>query len=93
MEQYYQKEIETASLDEIRAIQNERLVNTVNRVYKNNEYYRDLMEKKGVTPDDIKSVDDLHKRPFLTNDALRKAYPYGLMSAPLSECVRIHSTS
>lgn len=93
MEQYYQKEIETASLDEIRAIQNERLVNTVNRVYKNNEYYRDLMEKKGVTPDDIKSVDDLHKLPFLTKDDLRKAYPYGLMSAPLSECVRIQSTS
>lgn len=51
------------------------------------------MEKKGVTPDDIKSVDDLHKLPFLTKDDLRKAYPYGLMSAPLSEVVRIHSTS
>ena len=93
MENYYQKEIETASYEEIRQMQSERLVKTVNHVYENNEYYRNLMKKKGVTPDDIKSVDDLHKLPFLTKDDLREAYPYGLMSKPLSECVRIQSTS
>jgi len=90
---YYQKEIETASREQIRAWQSERLVKTVKHVYENNKYYRELMEKKGVTPDDIKSVDDLHKLPFLTKDDLREAYPYGLMSKPLSECVRIQSTS
>ena len=90
---YYQKDIETASYEEIRAIQNERLVKTVKHVYKNNTYYKKLMDEKGVTPDDIKSVDDLHKLPFLTKDDLREAYPYGLMSMPLSECVRIQSTS
>lgn len=93
MENYYQKEIETASYDEIRAIQSERLVKTVKHVYENNTYYRKLMEEKGVTPDDVKGVDDLHKLPFLTKDDLREAYPYGLMSKPLSECVRIQSTS
>ena len=93
MENYYQKEIETASYEQIRAWQSERLVKTVKHVYENNKYYRKLMDEKGVTPDDIKSVDDLHKLPFLTKDDLREAYPYGLMSKPLSECVRIQSTS
>ena len=93
MENYYQKEIETASHEQIRAWQSERLVKTVKHVYENNKYYRKLMEEKGVTPDDIKGVDDLHKLPFLTKDDLREAYPYGLMSKPLSECVRIQSTS
>ena len=93
MENYYQKEIETASYEQIRAWQSERLVKTVKHVYENNKYYRNLMEQKGVTPDDIKGVDDLHKLPFLTKDDLREAYPYGLMSKPLSECVRIQSTS
>lgn len=90
---YYQKEIETASYEQIRQWQSERLVKTVKHVYENNKYYRKLMEEKGVTPDDIKGVDDLHKLPFLTKDDLREAYPYGLMSKPLSECVRIQSTS
>lgn len=93
MENYYQKEIETAPLEQIRKWQSERLVKTVNRVYNNNKYYRNKMDEAGVTPDDIKGVDDLYKLPFLTKDDLRKAYPYGLMSAPLSDCVRIQSTS
>ena len=93
MENYYQKEIETASYEQIRQWQSERLVKTVKHVYENNTYYRKLMDEKGVTPDDIKCVDDLHKLPFLTKDDLREAYPYGLMSKPLSECVRIQSTS
>lgn len=93
MENYYQKEIETASHEQIRAWQDERLVKTVHRVWNNNEFYRKRMEEKGVTPDDIKSVDDLYKLPFLTKDDLREAYPYGLMSAPLEDCVRIQSTS
>ncbi len=93
MGNYYQKDIETASYEQIRAWQSERLVKTVNHVYENNRYYRKLMDEKGVTPADIKGVDDLHKLPFLTKDDLREAYPYGLMSKPLSECVRIQSTS
>ncbi len=93
MSNYYQKEIETAPYEQIRAWQNERLVKTVNHVYANNKYYKNLMDQKGVTPADIKGVDDLHKLPFLSTADLREAYPYGLMSLPLSECVRIQSTS
>ena len=93
MANYYQKEIETASREELLALQNERLVKQVQHVWDNVPYYRAKMEEKGVTPADIQSVDDLHKLPFLTKADLRDAYPYGLRGAPLSECVRIHSTS
>ncbi len=93
MERYYQKDIETASQEQIRAWQDERLVDTVKRVYENVEYYRKKMDEKGVKPEDIKSAADLHKLPFLTKDDLREAYPYGLMARPLKDCVRIQSTS
>ena len=93
MANYYQPEIECASVDELRAIQNEKLVKQVKRVYENVKYYRDLMDAKGVTPDDIQSIDDLHKLPFLTKADLRDAYPYGLLGTDLKNCVRIHSTS
>ena len=93
MENYFQPEIECASREQIRAWQDERLVETVKHVYENVPYYRNLMEEKNVTPDDIKGVDDLHKLPFLTKDDLREAYPYGLLAEPLENCVRIQSTS
>lgn len=93
MAKYFQPEIECASLDEMRAIQNEKLVKQVKHVYENVEYYRNLMDEKGVKPEDIRSIDDLHKLPFLTKADLRDAYPYGLLGADLKDCVRIHSTS
>ena len=93
MANYFQPEIECASLEEMRAIQNEKLVKQVKHVYDNVEYYRNLMDEKGVKPEDIKSIDDLHKLPFLTKADLRDAYPYGLLGANLKDCVRIHSTS
>ncbi len=93
MEHYFQKEIECASQEEIRSIQNEKLVKQVKHVWENVPYYRKKMEEKGITPDDIKSVDDLHKLPFLSKKDLRDAYPYGLLGKPLKECVRMHSTS
>ena len=93
MQNYYQKEIETASPEQIRAWQDERLVKTVHHVWDNVEFYRKRMEKAGVTPDDIQGVKDLHKLPFITKDDLRACYPYGLLAADLNDCVRIHSTS
>ena len=93
MKNYYQKEIETASREEIIAIQNEKIVKQVKYVYDNVPYYRDLMDKKGVRPEDIRSIDDIRKLPFLTKDDLREAYPYGLMGTDLKNCVRIHSTT
>jgi len=93
MANYYQKEIETASHDELRALQNERLVKTLNHVWNNNEYYRNKMKEQGVEPGDVKGVEDMYKLPFITKDDLREAYPYGLMSMPLSACNKIQSTS
>ena len=93
MERYYQPEIETASREQIRAWQDERLVKQVRNVWDNVPYYRKKMEEKGLTPDDIKGVADLHKLPFVTKDDLREAYPYGLVARPLKDCVRIQSTS
>ena len=93
MERYYQKEIECASREQIRAWQDERLVKQVHNVWDNVPYYRKKMEEKGLTPEDIKGVDDLHKLPFVTKDDLRQAYPYGLLARPLKDCVRIQSTS
>lgn len=93
MGNYYQPDIETASVEEIRKIQNEKIVKQVKHVYENVEYYRKLLDEKGVKPEDIKSVDDIKKLPFLTKDDLREAYPYGLLGTDLKNCVRIQSTS
>jgi len=90
---YYQKEIETMPVDEIKKLQSEKLVKQVKHVYENVEYYRKLMDEKGVKPEDITGIEDLHKLPFLKKDDLREAYPYGLLAKPLKDCVRIHSTS
>ncbi len=93
MKRYYQKDIECASPEQIRAWQDERLVRQVKHVWDNVPYYRRKMEEAGVTPSDIQGTKDLHKLPFLTKADLRDAYPYGLLAVPLKDCVRIQSTS
>ena len=93
MEQYYQKEIECADRQSIRAWQDERLVRQVQHVWDNVPYYRAKMEAAGVTPADIRGEQDLYKLPFVTKADLREAYPDGLLAVPKSEVVRIHSTS
>jgi len=93
MGKYWNEEIECMDPDKMRALQSERLVKQVKHVWDNVPYYRKKMEEKGVTPDDIKGIEDLHKLPFLSKADLRDAYPFGLLAKPLSECVRIHSTS
>ena len=92
-QRYYQKDIETMPVEQIKALQSEKLVKQVQHVWDNVPYYRALMEEKGVTPDDIHGIEDLHKLPFLSKADLRDAYPYGLLAKPLKDCVRIHSTS
>ena len=93
MERYFQPDIETMPRDQMRALQSERLGKQVRHVWDNVPYYRHLMEEQGVTPDDIRSVDDLHKLPFVSKTDLRDQYPYGLLATDLKNCVRIHSTS
>ena len=94
MEQrYYQKEIETMPLEDMKALQSERLVAQVKHVYENVPYYREKMDAAHVKPEDIHGVEDLHKLPFLSKADLRDQYPYGLLAKPLKDCVRIQSTS
>ena len=93
MGNYFQQEIECAPREQILAMQNEKLVKQVKHVWEHVPYYRKKMEEKGVRPEDIKSVADLHKLPFLSKKDLRNAYPYGMLAVPLKDCVRIHSTS
>ena len=73
MERYYQPEIETASREQIRAWQDERLVKQVKHVWDNVPYYRKKMEDAGVCPEDIKGVDDIRKLPFVTKGTCAKA--------------------
>ena len=93
MGRYYQKEIETMPVEEIKKLQSEKLIKQVKHVYENVPYYRNLMDKKGVRPEDIRGIEDLHKLPFLSKSDLRETYPYGMLAVPLEDCVRIQSTS
>lgn len=85
--------IESASADEMRSIQDKRLVETVEYVYDRVPYYKKKMEDIDLYPQDIKSCDDLYKLPFTTKDDLRNTYPYGLVAVDLDEIVRIHASS
>ena len=93
MEKYYQKDIECASPEQIKKWQDERLVAQVKHVWDNVPYYKKMMEDAGVSPEDIKGRDDLHKLPFITKADLRENYPDKLVAVPLKDCVRIQSTS
>ncbi len=90
---YFTEEIETMAVDELKAMQSEKLVRQVKHVYDHVPVYREMMEKKGLKPEDIHGIEDLHKLPFLTKSDLRDQYPSGFLAVPRSECVRIHSTS
>lgn len=84
---------ECMSRDQMRELQGERLKKVVHRVYHNTPFYRHKMQEMGITPDDIKSVDDVVKLPFTTKQDLRDNYPYGLFAVPMSEIIRLHASS
>ena len=90
---YFQPEIETMPVEQIKKMQSEKLVKQVKHVYEHVPYYRDLMDKKGVKPEDILGIEDLYKLPFIEKSDLRETYPYGMLAVPLEDCVRIQSTS
>lgn len=90
---YYQKDIECMDRAELKKLQSERLVWQVKRMYERVELFRCRMDEKGLKPDDIKGVDDLHKLPFSYKKDLRDYYPYGLFAEPLKNIVRTHASS
>lgn len=85
--------IETASIDELRALQLERLKWSVRHAYENVAPYRAKCEAQGVHPDDLKTLEDLAKFPFTTKQDLRDHYPFGLFAVPREKIVRIHASS
>ncbi len=90
---YWNKEIETAPRAEIESLQSYRLSVTVRRVYENVPFYKDLFDKNGVKPEDIKSINDLSKLPFTVKQDLRDTYPYGLFATSMDNVVRVHASS
>lgn len=90
---YFQEEIECMPREELKKLQDERLVWQVKRMYERVELFRKRMDEKGLKPEDIKGVDDLHKLPFSYKQDLRDYYPYGLFAEPLKNIKRIHASS
>ncbi len=86
-------EIETASIDELRALQLQRLKSTLEHVYANSPVYKAKFDQHGVHPDDLQSLEDLAKFPFTTKQDLRDNYPFGIFSVPMEQVVRIHASS
>jgi len=84
---------ECMSRDEMTRVQGSRLADTVKRVYHNVPFYREKMQKLGLEPGDIRSLEDLPKLPFTYKQDLRDTYPYGMFAVPLSEIIRIHASS
>jgi len=85
--------IETASLDEIQALQLERLKWSLRHAYDNVAMYKKRFDDAGVHPDDLKSLSDLAKFPFTTKSDLRDHYPFGLFAVPRQQIIRIHASS
>ena len=84
---------ECMSCDEMRNLQSARLRKLVDYVYHNVEFYRKKMQAVGLTPWDIKGIEDIEKLPFTTKDDLRDTYPFGLFAVPQSSIVRVHASS
>lgn len=90
---YYQKDIECMDREKLKALQSERLVWQVKRMYENVELFRNRMDEKGLKPEDIKGTGDLYKLPFSYKQDLRDYYPYGLFAVPLKDIKRVHASS
>ena len=85
--------IETSSQDELKAVQLERLKETLAHSYANVPHYKRAFDDAGVSPEDVTSLEDLAKFPFLVKDDLRERYPFGMFAVPREEVVRVHASS
>ena len=89
---YFNPEVETMSEDRLKALQLERLQKTVHHCM-NSPFYQKKFQELGITPEDIKTLDDVQKLPFTSKEDLRENYPFGLACVPMKDCVRLHSSS
>ena len=89
----FNREIETMSRESLRELQNKRLRNTVQYVYEQVPYYREVFDRLSIKPSDIQTVEDLPKIPFTKKQILRDYYPFGLLAVPRENLIRIHASS
>ena len=87
------EQIETASIDELRSVQLQRLKKTLQHAYANSSVYKQKFDEAGVHPDDLKCLADLAKFPFTTKKDLRDHYPFGMFAVPQEQIVRVHASS
>jgi phenylacetate-CoA ligase len=92
-QEFWDPEISTASRDKIAAVQLENLKKTLWHCYNNNSFYKKRIDEAGLNPDELKDLRDIEKLPFTSKDDLRENYPFGLFCTPLSEVIRVHSSS
>lgn len=93
MTKYFNEKMECMERSELKKLQSERLVKVVRHTYDNVEFYRKRMDEAGVKPEDIKSIDDISKLPFMQKKDLRDYYPFGTFAAPMKDIVRFHASS
>ena len=89
----WNEKIETMSWEDKKKLQSERLVAQVKKLYETVPFYKKRMDEKGVSPADIKSIDDISKLPFMTKDDLREVYPHGLLAVKQEDIVEVHMSS
>ena len=90
---YWNKPMETMDRQQMAELQSARLIQQVRRVYREVPFYRESLQKSGLLPDEIRSIEDIAKLPFITKQDMRDNYPYGLFAVPLAEIVRLHASS
>jgi len=93
MASYFNEEFETLPRPALEALQLKRLKDVLERVYASVPFYRQSLDKAGIRPADVTSLQDLQRLPFTTKQDMRDSYPYGLFAAPMEEIVRIHASS
>ncbi|MGF3498286.1 MAG: phenylacetate--CoA ligase family protein [Candidatus Methanosuratincola sp.] len=93
MDEMWNRSLESLDRESIGKIQLERLRLTVRRSYERVPFYRSALKGRGLSPDDIRSIDDLRRLPMVSKDDLRESYPFGLLAVPREECVRVHASS
>ena len=89
----WNEKMECADRDTMRSVQLEKLKKTVKHAYDNVSHYRNMMDEAGVKPEDIQSLDDITKLPFITKEDIAANYPTGLFAEPMKDIVRIHASS
>ena len=90
---YWNKPMETMDRTQMSELQSARLIQQVRRAYRQVPFYREQLQKSGMLPEEIRTIEDIDKMPFITKQDMRDNYPYGLFAVPLAEIVRLHASS